>query len=532
MKTIRMLLATTLALSFTVPVFARGGGGFGGFHEGGGFGGEHSWGGHGFDHSFGSFGDFDRGFDRGAFTPSGGGYEHAGSFASNHPNLGADGGFGGAAGEGHVNNAHVNDFDSNRTNVQGSGNTFDHNTTVNNYNYGHNNVANGYHAEGYHADAYGYHPYGAYGYHGYGYGYHPYGYGAYGYHPYYGYHYGFYGYPGGWYAPGFMEASMWTFMGMSTMVDFLGIEALASSNKKTTTNVTYQGDNVYINGVPQSQYYAQAQQLAATANATTAAANATTAAANATAAAANLSAGSQLAQIMEQKLAGGAGASTSAATGVATGGGLGLGSATGGGAGAGLANTEAGNLNPADLAKLAQLANSSGGGLANLESLIKERGLAGAAGQEQGAAATANGVANLSALSSAAAPVEKWQPLGVYSLVEPGQKSSTTLFQLAINKDGIIKGNYMNQITNERSPLQGALDKKSGQISWYVGNNPTTIFETNFQEIAKKDSKVVVQFGAEQTQQMALIRLPKPSEKTGAGNNQSHEQNAATPSGS
>lgn len=480
MKTIRTLLATTLALSFTVPVFARGGG-FGGFHEGGGFGGDHSWGGHGFDHSFGSFGDFDHGFDRGAFTPGAGGYEHTGSFAGNHPNLGADGGFGGAAGEGHINNAHVNDFDSNRTNVQGSGNTFDRNTTVNNYNnYGHNNVANGYHADGYgyHADAYGYHPYGAYGYHGYGYGYH--GYGAYGYHPYYGYHYGFYGYPGGWYAPGFMEASMWTFMGMSTMVDFLGIEALTSSNKKTTTNVTYQGDNVYINGVPQSQYYAQAQQLAATANATTAAANATTAAANATAAAASLGANSQLAQIIQQKLAGGAGANNGAANGVATGG-VGLGGA--------------------------------------------------AAGQGQVVAAAAGGAVNLSTLSSAA-PVEKWQPLGVYSLVEPGQKSSTTLFQLAINKDGIIKGNYMNQITNEKSPLQGALDKKSGQISWYVGNNPTTVFETNFQEIAKKDSKVVVQFGAEQTQQMALIRLPKPNEKNGAGNNQNQEQNAATPPGS
>jgi hypothetical protein len=493
MKIDRALLAMTLALSLAMPVLARGGG-FGGFHDGG-FGGYHEggydrggWGGHGFDHSFGSgnFADFDRGFDRGAFTP--GGVEHMspGTVAGNHQNLGSDGGFGGAAAEGRFNNAHVNEFDGNHMNMQGEAvrNSFDHDTTINNFNsYGHNNIGNGYHA-----DAYGYHPYGAYGYHGYGYGYHPYG---------YGYHYGFYGYPGGWYAPGFMEASMWTFMGMSTMVDFLGLEALSGSNKKSTTNITYQGDNVCINGVPQSQYYAQAQQLAATANATTAAANATAAAANATAAVANLEAGSPLAQLIQQRL------------------GKGVAPATGTGAGTAPA-----------LGTVAGIAGRPG--LANAPRLAELAKAAGTSGLASGNAP------DLSALSAApsSSPAEKWEPLGVYSLVEPGQKESTTLFQLAINKEGIIRGNYMNQITNERSPLQGALDKKTGQISWYVGNNPTTVFETNFQEIAKKDSKVVVQFGAEQTQQMALIRLPKPAEpKHTDGALQNQDSNEAAPSG-
>jgi len=117
-----------------------------------------------------------------------------------------------------------------------------------------------------------------------------------------------------------------------------------------------------------------------------------------------------------------------------------------------------------------------------------------------------------SAASTAGGTGEQWQPLGVYALVEPGQTQSSTLFQLAINKDGIVRGNYLNQITNERSQLHGALDKSTQQISWSVGDNPDTVFGTTLSELMKEDSKVVVQFGPANTQQMSLIRQ-KPSDE-------------------
>ena len=488
-KTIKSLLALTLMLSALTPVNARGfGGGFGGFHGGGGF--DHGFGGGGFDrggfdhggfdhggfdHGFGGGGfdraSFDQGFDRGAFPA--GGFDHAtlspgGGFAG-HPNLGADGGFGGAASASKYSSAHLNNFDENHMNLQGNevGNSFSHNT-VNNFNsYGHNNIANGYHPDGYG----GYHPYGGYGYHGGAYGYH--GYGAYGWHGgygAYGWHGGIYGYPGGWYNPGFMEASMWTFMGVSTLTDFLGIEALSSAankNQKTTTNITYQGDNVYINGTPANQYYNQAQQLAATAN-------------------------PQLS--MTQNLP------TNVQAGL----------------GANLPSSDVAANVPAGVA--ANLPPNLGAKLANLPPNILEKLQAAGINPQQLANLAHSPAASGTTSTTAVAVEEKWEPLGVYSLVEPGQKDSTTLFQLAINKDGIVRGNYMNQITNEKAQVQGALDKKTGQISWYVGSNPTTMFETNLSEIAKKNSKIVVQFGADSTQQMALIRLPAP--KPGEGKEQ------------
>ncbi len=109
-------------------------------------------------------------------------------------------------------------------------------------------------------------------------------------------------------------------------------------------------------------------------------------------------------------------------------------------------------------------------------------------------------------------PTEEWKPLGVFSLAEPGQNQSTMLFQLAINKDGIVRGNYCNQITNENSEIYGSLDKKTQRISWTVGTNPNTVFDTSLGNLMKDDSTILVHFSPSNTQQMAFIRMPPPQE--------------------
>jgi hypothetical protein len=441
-----------------VPSFARGGfggGGFGGF-GGGGFGG-FDRGGMGFDRDGGGFGRAD-GFGGGDFHNFNSGFDHPGGMnGTGVTDYGRGGGFNSIAGTGDVANrgnfgnitthnpseiSSATGFGSiagsqNKFGGQTTAGNFDRNTTINNYGHNYTNAPGGsYHPYGGYADhpyvANAYHPYGyhgAYGYHPYGY--HPYGYG---YHPYYGYG-GIYGYPGGWASAGFMEASMFTCMGMTGLFDFLGIAALSSNNKKNNSNaqpvnVTYQGGNTYISGVPAGQYYQQSQQLAQTAPPVVSGAG----------------------------LAGGVPA----------------------GLPGGISSTQIASLPP----RLQQIVES------DLQS-----------GQLPGAGA---------AVSSS--PAEKWEPLGVYSLLEPGQTKSTTLFQLAINKDGIVRGNYMNEITNEKSQIQGALDKKTQRLSWTVGQNPQTVFSTDLEDLVKDKGKVVVQFGPDNTQQMAFKRQAKPKQ--------------------
>ena len=110
---------------------------------------------------------------------------------------------------------------------------------------------------------------------------------------------------------------------------------------------------------------------------------------------------------------------------------------------------------------------------------------------------------------------DSWKSLGVFSVVPPGQTDSTMLYQLAINKDGLIGGNYYNQITNETVPVSGKLDKKTQRVSWTTGKNSGTVFDTSLGNLMENQSTCLVHYGPKNTQQMSLIRIPDPN-KSGA----------------
>lgn len=120
----------------------------------------------------------------------------------------------------------------------------------------------------------------------------------------------------------------------------------------------------------------------------------------------------------------------------------------------------------------------------------------------------------------------QWQALGVFALAEPGQTQSNMLLQLAINKQGMLRGNYINQLTNEKSQVYGALDKNTQRVSWTIGQNNTTVFDTSLGSLTKKDSQVLVHYGPDSTTTMALIRLNQPS-----GMNQGGDAGAPNPDG-
>ena len=443
-KPISLILLLAISSISAFPAYARGGFGGGGGRSFGGFGGGsfggggRSFGGGSFgggDRSFGGggdrgFGGGDRNFGGGSFGGgdhgiSGGGFaggsDHGfggGNFGggdhsngvwqrpasaggvTTRPNTGGhlptDGGFGGISG---IQNRTPHNINNNELKNQGNGirnsfnnDNFNHSTTINNVN------AHGYGYNGYHG--YGGHPY-ANGY-------------AHGWSNSNMYH-GYWGGYGAWGCPAWSEATAWTCMGLSTLTTFLGMGMMASAmdgggggggggknnNSNNTTNVVYEGDNVYVDGTPtgtQSQYYQQAQQLAAQGYA-------------------------------------------------------------------------------------AQPASTDGYP---------------PTAPDAGSAAVANGQG------------DKWAPLGVFALAEPGQNTSNMMIQLAINPQGVVRGNYLNQLTQERSQVYGQLDKKTQRISWTIGENTSTVFDTNLKTLVKDDSQVLVHYGPNNTSQMALIRLPEP----------------------
>ncbi len=108
---------------------------------------------------------------------------------------------------------------------------------------------------------------------------------------------------------------------------------------------------------------------------------------------------------------------------------------------------------------------------------------------------------------------EEWLPLGVFGLsTSKEEKQPTKYFQLAVNKDGVINGTYVNTATNRNLPIQGAVDKKTQRASWFVGDKKDTVMETGVYNLTKDQTSVLVHFGTERTEEYLLVRMDPPPE--------------------
>lgn len=111
---------------------------------------------------------------------------------------------------------------------------------------------------------------------------------------------------------------------------------------------------------------------------------------------------------------------------------------------------------------------------------------------------------------NATTTADQWQPLGVFSLVQKGQSQSSMLLQLAINKEGIVRGNYFNQLTSESQQVYGSLNKQTQRISFTIGQNNQTVFDTSLADITKEDAPCLVHYSATNTEGMMLVRVQQP----------------------
>ena len=52
------------------------------------------------------------------------------------------------------------------------------------------------------------------------------------------------------------------------------------------------------------------------------------------------------------------------------------------------------------------------------------------------------------------------------------------MVQLAVNKDGVLRGTYFDLEKNEEQPVHGSIDKQTQRVAWTVGKDSRRIFET------------------------------------------------------
>jgi len=129
-------------------------------------------------------------------------------------------------------------------------------------------------------------------------------------------------------------------------------------------------------------------------------------------------------------------------------------------------------------------------------------------GQPQGSTAEYYDQATSLAASGATPQDEsQWMSLGVFGMVQGSQTDPTMIFQLAINHQGVIRGNFFNTMTETTVPVHGAVDKKTQRAAWTIGDNKNTVFDTGLYNLTKDQAPTLVHFGKDRTQEWLMVRL-------------------------
>lgn len=107
---------------------------------------------------------------------------------------------------------------------------------------------------------------------------------------------------------------------------------------------------------------------------------------------------------------------------------------------------------------------------------------------------------------------DEWQPLGVFGLIQENETVAQRTFQLAVNKTGVVRGNYYDAVADSTLPVVGSVDKNTQRVAWSIGDKKDIVFETGLTNFTKEESTVLIHYGKENTQQMILVRLEEPKE--------------------
>jgi hypothetical protein len=108
---------------------------------------------------------------------------------------------------------------------------------------------------------------------------------------------------------------------------------------------------------------------------------------------------------------------------------------------------------------------------------------------------------------------DDWMSLGVFAMVRNEQQHPQLILQLAINKQGILRGNYTDEVSDHTQPIQGAADPKTQRAAWTVGDNTGSVMEAGLSDLAQGEAPALIHKNGK-TDHWLLVRLDKPAGET------------------
>ncbi len=117
------------------------------------------------------------------------------------------------------------------------------------------------------------------------------------------------------------------------------------------------------------------------------------------------------------------------------------------------------------------------------------------------------GVSNRTRQGAAPNADSQWLPLGVYQATRGGDKSNVMLFQLAVNKAGVVRGNYYDPAYKNVQLLEGSVDKGTERVAWIVADRPNVVFDVLLYNLTQPETSMLVHLGKDKQEQWTFVRL-------------------------
>lgn len=102
-----------------------------------------------------------------------------------------------------------------------------------------------------------------------------------------------------------------------------------------------------------------------------------------------------------------------------------------------------------------------------------------------------------------------WLPLGAFAAIPVGSDRSLAphvFLELALHRDGTVRGNYFDAVSDAVHPLNGQFDRETGSLSWRIGSGGAE-FETTAEGLAGGRGEATVRRGTTERPWL-LIALP------------------------
>lgn len=115
-------------------------------------------------------------------------------------------------------------------------------------------------------------------------------------------------------------------------------------------------------------------------------------------------------------------------------------------------------------------------------------------------------------------PADDWLPLGVFALVPSEDQQPQLTVQLAINKQGVLRGNYTELVSDHTQLIHGMVDPQTQRAAWTVGDSEGFYMEAGLKNLTDGDAPVLIHRRGK-TERWVLVSLPQPQIAAANSNN-------------